>query len=127
MKPMKSVGRYTERFNQLTGQNLPVGDIYQSEGLAAHVQKRHPAEIGNLAHIPGIIADPDYVGHNPKEPESIELVKVIDNNVMVCIKLDKIENYLYVASVYNITDAKLHNRLHSGRLKNVDKRSLIEI
>lgn len=117
MAQMKPVGQYTERFNQLTGQNLPVGDIYQSVGLAAHVQKRHPGEIGNVSVIPIVISNPDYVGHNPKEPDSIELVKVLSNNVMVCVKLDKSQNYLYVASVYNITNAKLQKGIQSGRLK----------
>lgn len=117
MQKMNPVGQYTDRFNQLTGQNLPVGDIYQSVGLAAHVQKHHPAEIGNLALIPAVISSPDYVGHNPREPDSIELVKVLSGNVMVCVKLDKSKNYLYVASVYSITNAKLQNRLQTGRLK----------
>lgn len=117
MEQLKSVGQYVERFNELTGQNLPVGCIYQSEGLAVHVKKRHPDEIGNLEYIPDVIKSPDYVGRNPKEPSSIELVKIIENNVMVCIKLDKSNDYLFVASVFNITDSKLQNRIKSGRLK----------
>jgi hypothetical protein len=117
MDHMKAVGRYVERFNELTGQNLPVGSIYQSEGLAVHVKKRHPNEVGNLEYISDVIKSPDYVGRNPKEPNSIELVKVIENNVMVCIKLDRADDYLFVASVFNITDSKLENRLKSGRLK----------
>lgn len=36
---------------------------------------------------------------------------------MVCIKLDQKNDYLYVASVYEITESKLQNRLRSGRLK----------
>ena len=114
---MKAVGQYTDRFNQLTGQNLPIGDIYQSDGLALHVQKRHPNEVNNLSHVSSVIKSPDYVGHNPKEPNSIEIVKKISDNVMVCVKLDQTENYLYVASVYNITEAKLQKRLQSNRLK----------
>ena len=117
MDHMKAVGRYVERFNELTGQNLPVGSIYQSEGLAVHVKKRHPNEVGNLEYISDVIKSPDYVGRNPKEPNSIELVKIIENNVMVCIKLDRADDYLFVASVFNITDSKLENRLKSGRLK----------
>ena len=117
MAQMKSVGQYIERFNQLTNQNLPIGDIYQSDGLATHVQKRHPSELGNLAYISLVISSPDYIGHNPNEPDSIELVKTISDNVMVCLKLDKDENHMYVASVFNITESKLRNRIKSGRLK----------
>lgn len=39
------------------------------------------------------------------------------DNVMVCIKLDAKENYLYVASIFEITASKLNNRINSGRLK----------
>lgn len=116
--PMKKVGEYRPEFNQLTGQNLPVGPIYQSDGLSTHVVKRHPDTLGNLSLVPSVIADPDYVGKNPKEPCSVELVKRIGDNVMVCVKLDNVNGYFYVASVFSISEGKLNNRLHSGRLKN---------
>lgn len=112
-----SVGNYTDSFNTLTGQNLPCGPILQSSGLTVHVQKHHPNEVANIALIPQIIANPDYVGRNPKEPDSVELVKVIGANVMVCVKLDSKNDYHYVASVYEISNAKLQNRIQSGRLK----------
>ena len=83
------VGDYIDEFNALTGQELPCGEIMQSAGLAVHVQKHHPDETGNVALVPSIIAEPDYVGHNPKEP----------------------------GSVYEISSGKLTNRLNSGRLK----------
>lgn len=111
------VGDYIDEFNALTGQELPCGEILQSPGLAVHVQKHHPDETGNVALVPSIIAAPDYVGHNPKEPESVELVKELDANVMVCVKLDAKNGYHYVASVYEISSGKLANRLNSGRLK----------
>ena len=111
------VGDYIDEFNALTGQELPCGEIMQSAGLAVHVQKHHPDETGNVALVPSIIEEPDYVGHNPKEPGSVELVKALDANVMVCVKLDAKNGYHYVASVYEISSGKLTNRLNSGRLK----------
>ena len=119
MHPKNSflVGKYQKRFNDLTGQSLPCSDIYQSYGLSKHVQSRHPNEMHNLRLIPQIIAAPDYVGRNPREPNSVELVKIYDDNVMVCVKLDTTNGYLYVASVFEISAAKLQNRLNSGRLK----------
>ena len=113
------VGEYVDRFNVLTGQNLPCGAVYQSIGLAKHIEKRHPSEMGNLLKIPLVVSAPDYIGHNPKEPDSVELVKVLDGNVMVCIKLDVSDNLLYVASVFSISEGKLKNRLNSGRLISV--------
>lgn len=118
---MTRVGEYIERFNILTGQSLPCGPIYQSPGLIAHIKSHHPGQEENLLLIPQIIAAPDYIGKHPKEPDSIELVKIFSNHVMVCIKLDTGKNYLYVASVYPVSDRKISNRLNSGRLKPIDK------
>ena len=111
-----AVGYYGDDFNRLTGQSLPEGTIYQSAGLFAHVRKRHPSELSNVLLVPQIIASPDYIGKNPKEGDSVELVKVLQDNVMVCVKLDRSEGHYYVASVYNISDSKLKNRVNSGRL-----------
>lgn len=113
---MEIAGLYVERFNELTGQDIPCGNIYQSEGLYAHILKRHPDCIPYIEIIPRIIAEPDYIGHSAKEPQSVELVKRITGNLMVCIKLDTKRNYLYVASLFEISDAKIKNRLESGRL-----------
>lgn len=113
----KVVGQYVEKFNQLTGQTLPCGNIYQSKGLLKHVEKRHPDETYLVSLIPSVLQAPDYIGKNPKEPHSIELVKVMGQNVMVCVKLDTRNGYLYVASTFSISQAKLENRIASGRLK----------
>lgn len=111
------VGQYIESFNEATGQSLPCGTIYQSSGLRKHILKRHPNEIGNLRYIPLIIKSPDYIGRNPKESNSIELVKHVGDNIQVCIKLDVNNMHLYVASIYIISEGKLKNRLNSGRFR----------
>lgn len=111
------VGNYVQKMNDLTGQAIPCGVVYQFPGLRVHVQNHHPDNTSFLRDIPDIIASPDYIGHNPKESNSIELVKRYTENEMVCIKLDSKKGYLYVASVYEITEAKLHSRINSGRLK----------
>lgn len=112
-----AVGKYAEAFNEATAQSLPCETIYQSVGLYKHILKRHPDEIGNIQYVPSIIKQPDYIGRNPKEQNSIELVKHIGDNLQVCIKLDTDDNYLYVASIYVISEGKLKNRINSGRLK----------
>ena len=86
-------------------------------GLEKHTRRRHPDPIARLQDSPAVILSPDYGGTSPSEAKSLELVKYIDANVMVCIKLDQKNDYLYVASVYEITESKLQNRLRSGRLK----------
>ena len=114
---MTRVGEYIEEFNTITGQSLPCGPIYQSPGLLKHVKSHHPGSEGNIALIPQVIANPDFIGKHPKESDSIELIKTFANNVMVCIKLDQREDYFYVASVYEVSNKKISNRLHSGRIK----------
>ena len=111
------VGEYIQKFNELTEQDIPCGTIYQSSGLETHVKRHHPNEAELVKYVSDVIKEPDYVGKHPKEFSSIELVKKIDKNVMVCIKLDNKNGYLYVASVFSITEGKLNNRLNSGRLK----------
>lgn len=111
------VGQYTDDFNTLAGVNLPCGSIYQSRGLIKHTQRRHPEQVSRIYDIPAVIQAPDFIGVNPKELDSVELVKRMDGNVMVCVKLDRKNDYLYVATVFEITEAKLQNRLNSGRLK----------
>lgn len=110
-------GEYRENFNKLTGQTLPCGPIYQSTGLQKHVKKHQKEKASILSDIPTVIQSPEYIGHNPKEQNSVELVKQLQENVMVCVKLDTKNGYLYVASVYTISKSKLNNRLNSGRLK----------
>ena len=111
------VGEYIPKFNALTGQELPCGPIYQSAGLQKHVKKHQREKADIMADIPTVLRQPDYVGCNPKEPNSIELVKTLSENVMVCVKLDSKNGYLYVASVYTVSESKVNNRLNSGRLK----------
>lgn len=113
---MRRVGEYREEFNMITGQSLPVGAIFQSDGLLKHIQKRHPDCVADMVYIQDVISSPDYIGSNPKEPDSVELVKVVADNLMVCIKLDRGAGYLYVASFFKISNGKLANRLQSGRL-----------
>ena len=70
-------------------------------------------KLKKLSHIP------DYVGVNPKESGSFELIKQYDDNILVGIKLDMKNNYYYVATLHEIKQSKIDNRLFSGRLKKV--------
>lgn len=98
---------------------------YQHEyivcGLPAHMLKsKHAKCLKYIDYIPDIIDNPDYIGINPNEngTESIELIKRYRDNVMIGIKLDKDNDYLYVSTMHDIQESKIERRLHSGRLKN---------
>ena len=111
------VGNYNQDFNDILEINLPYKTIYQSVGLEIHIKKRHPNCVRYLDNISDILASPDYIGHNPKESNSIELIKCYADNIKVAVKLDAKNNHLYVASLYDIKDSKLQRHLDSGRLK----------
>ena len=110
-----SVGTYKSIYNRLLNLNLPCSDIFQSDGLKKHIAKRHPQHISYIKNITEIISSPDYIGTNPREQNSIEFIKRYSENILVAVKLDSKDNYLYVASLYNISDSKLIRRLNSKR------------
>lgn len=117
-----SIAKYNKKFNNYLPKDIEQEDIFQSVGLVKHIEKRHPECVNYIPLIPYIIASPDYIGVNPNEGgTSFELVKVIDNNVQIGIKLDAADDYLYVATLHTITDSKLQHGVENGRLKKFDK------
>ena len=117
---LTAVGRYDELFNTYLSYKIKPSIIYQSSGLEKHIQKRHPDCVKYIPLIPQIISSPDYIGINPNESNiSFELVKRISENIQIGIKLDTKDNYLYVATLHTITDAKLNHGIQNGRLKKI--------
>lgn len=117
-----TIAKFNREFNQYLPTPIEQSVIYQSAGLIKHIEKRHPECICYLSLIPSIINSPDYIGVNPNESGiSFELVKIMDNNVQIGIKLDVSKDYLYVATLYTITAAKLNHGIQNGRLKKFDK------
>lgn len=102
----------------LTGIDFPVSEVQMYTGFIKHVKKRHPGIIEEHGHlIPDVIANPDYVGQNPKEPGSIELVKFIAPYLILAIKLDT-SGYIFVSTFFDLKNGqeKVKKRLASGRL-----------
>ena len=118
MDNLNKVGDYTGEYNSLLNITLPCAPIYVSDGLSTHmINHNHSNCLDYIDKIPEIISDPDYIGKNPKEPNSLELVKIYEDNVQIGIKLDMSRNYLYVATLFDINQGKISRRLNSGRLK----------
>lgn len=102
--------------------NIPskYNSISISRGLKTHLIKRHPHCLQYLPYLPNMISNPDYVGINPKENNlSFELIKVCEDNILIGIKLNIKKDELYVASVYDITNAKLQKRINNKRLQKI--------
>lgn len=113
------VGKYNLKFNKILGIEIEELEIYRSKGLPSHMVKRkHFKCLKYIDYIPDIILKPDYIGINPNEVDvSIELIKRYSDNVMIGIKLDIDEKYLYVTTMHDVQESKISRRLHSGRIK----------
>ena len=96
--------------------------IYRSKGLLAHLLKRkHYKAAKYLDFIPEIINSPDYAGFYEGQ---IELVKIFKDNIFLSIKLDVSKDLYYVATLFDVSMAKIEAYCKSGRLKKLDKTSL---
>ena len=86
--------------------------------LSHLVKKKHMKCIPYLDCLDDIILNPDFIGINPNETiDSIEIVKRYEVGVLVGIKLNYKENYLYVSTIHEISESKIRRRQNSGRLK----------
>ena len=118
------IGTLTKEIATLKNFKYP-GKVYAAPGVLKHIQKhkdKFSKTISNnlLSTMENILNDPDYVGCAPdKEGTSLELIKRIGDNMLLAIQFDTIDNYIYVASLYPITEAKLDNRLNSKRIVKV--------
>lgn len=113
------VGVLQEKVNSILNITLPTDNIYMAPGLIKHVKKKHNDCLKYLDDITDIITNPDYIGVNPSEPNSVEVVKIYDEIILVSVNLSMgtEQQYLFVSSLYHISDGKLQNRINNGRLK----------
>lgn len=119
------VGVMIQEINDIATSSLPLQKIYRSKGLPTHlIKQKHYNCLKHIDDVPDIIKNPDYVGINPNESENtLELIKRFDKNILVGIKFNVDEGYLYVSTMYTVQESKLERRLHSGRIKkfSIDK------
>lgn len=94
-------------------------EVYMPPGVLKHLQKRNHWNDFLTYHqdIPGMIAAPDYAGQNPKEPHTIEIYKVLNDHVILPIKLNA-ESGLFMGSFYILDNgaSKIQGRLRSKRI-----------
>lgn len=101
--------------------NLQSSDynVYMPPGVLKHLKKRGHWKDFIIYHnfIPEMIANPDYAGQNPKEPNTIELYKVINDYIILPIKLNT-ETGLFLSSFYvlNKGQEKIKKRLRTRRI-----------
>lgn len=117
-KFMKEIGFIKETIKSKLNISTNTDKIFISNGLIKHLEKRnHQNMFKYLNEIENIINNPDYIGINPREKEtSLEYVKILSDNVLVEIKLDMKNDYFYVATIHEISNSKLNQRIKKSRL-----------
>ncbi|MCY6485475.1 hypothetical protein OW763_14165 [Clostridium aestuarii] len=118
-----SVGQINKNIANIVNFNY-TGTVYAAPGVIKHIKKRHKHQLNTdvlnnlIAVIETIISSPDYIGHHPeKEGTGIEFIKKLADNLLVGVEVDLYDNYIYVATMHPIPQAKINNRVHSGRLQ----------
>ncbi|MBQ5588019.1 MAG: hypothetical protein IIU73_05320 [Selenomonadales bacterium] len=113
---MEKVGEFIQQYNDLLGTAFPCGEIFRSDGLFSHINKRHPDCAKHYQDIGDIIRNPDYIGASD---DGVEFIKKIDEYLLVAVKIDSKDGYLYVATLYELTEGKVLRRTSSGKYKKV--------
>jgi len=94
-------------------------EVYMPPGVLKHLKKRGHWNDFEKYHldIPNMIATPDYAGQNPKEPNTLELYKVVGDNVLLPIKFNA-ETGLFLSSFYILDNGedKIQKRLRVQRI-----------
>lgn len=124
----KRVGYLRERVAYELGIEF-TGVIYASPGVLKHIIKRHGRQFdkrtrtGILEWMKKILDDPDYIGiyKSDEGQTAIEFIKKAYTNLLLGVEVDEEKQYIYVTTMYPITDRKIENRIYSGKLINIKK------
>ena len=124
----KRVGYLRERVAYELGIEF-TGVIYASPGVLKHIIKRHGRQFdkrtrtGILEWMKKSLDDPDYIGiyKNDEGQTAIEFIKKAYTNLLLGVEVDEEKQYIYVTTMYPITDRKIENRIYSGKLINIKK------
>ena len=119
---MKQVGRIKSEYFRILKLDDSIDIVkVNMENLKKHLEKRnHDNMIKYLSRISELLENPDYIGINPREKgRSIEYVIQLDENVLIGIKLDYKNEYFYIATMHEISELKLNQRIKNGRLKSL--------
>ena len=103
------------------------GVIYASPGVLKHIMKRHGKQLDRktkasiLDWMKKILDDPDYIGiyKNGEGKTAVEFIKRVYTNLLLGVEVDEEKEYIYVTTMYPITDKKIENRVYSGKLINI--------
>lgn len=127
---MKKIGKVTVEIKRILKISTDVETIrYNEANFIKHLIKRnHRNMLKYLPMIEDFLKNPDFIGVNPREKGiSLEFVKQSDDNVLIGVKLDIKNGYFYLATMHEISNLKLNQRLSNGRLIKIDKKKKNDI
>lgn len=123
--PFKRIGYLRQKTSYFLGiENT--GIIYASPGVIKHIKKNHSRQFlfksdNDIIDLMRKVADdPSYIGIRYKDSDviSLEFIKKIDRYILLGIEIDINSNYIYVCTMYPITEEKLNSRMISGKIYN---------
>lgn len=133
-KAYKKVGKIIDSVSELLELDFAT-TVYASPGVINHIKKRHGKQLTKrikdniIDTMEKIIKNPDYFGLDCKRGNggSLELIKKIDNIILLLgLEIDMEGEYIYVATMYPISESKMNARIHRGRLVEFDSMELKE-
>jgi len=110
------------RINARLGTNLVPGSVTVSKAAHAHIAIDHPLEYADImTALPGIIADPAFIGQDPKHPHAFYLLDALQTAVgsyaMVAIGFTLSPGGTYqVKSAYGLKAYQFTSRVKAGRV-----------
>ena len=119
----KRVGYLRQRIANELGIEF-TGVIYASPGVLKHIIKRHGRQLNKktrdsiLEWMKKILEEPDYIGiyKNGEGQTAVEFIKRVYTNLLLGVEVDEEKEYIYVTTMYPITDKKIENKIYSGKL-----------
>ena len=122
-KAYRKVGRINASLAGKLGFSFD-GSVYASPGVLSHIKKHHGRQLTRMVKdnlikvIESIIEEPDYIGVDKKRGHkgALELIKKVDAMILVGLEIDLEDNYIYVSTLYPITNSKINNKIYSGRI-----------
>jgi hypothetical protein len=117
---VQEIGTLEKRIVKLLKLDYQCRKIILNPGAIKHIKGKHPEDFKKyFFRIPDIIKFPDYIGKNPRIPNSIELVKRFDDFLLISI-IKGTNGLLYLSSLYSIGIYTVNKRLLTGRLTKIN-------
>jgi hypothetical protein len=111
-----------DRINRTIGTNLAPGNVGLSKVAHKHIAVDHPVEYADImAALPGVIANPAFIGRDPAHPHAFYLVDALATPVgqfaLVAIAFVPAQDGTYkIASAYGLKATQLAGRVKAGRV-----------